>query len=66
MVWVIKGSQWKPGMSAFDGMVRPLPATIQPISPLLSSQGIRSSRTKTTWDLWHQRLAHLGFDSMKL
>jgi len=65
-VWVVKGAQWEPGVRAFNGMTRALPAVIEPTSNALSSQGISPSRTKATWDLWHRRLTHLGFDSMKL
>ncbi len=65
-VWVIKGTQYKAGIQAFDGMVCSLPAVIKPTSKQLASQGISPSRTKASWDLWHRRLAHLGVDSMKL
>ncbi len=65
-VWVVKGDQWEPGLRALDGMTQALPAVIAPTSNALHTQGISPSRTKATWDLWHRRLAHLGFDSMKL
>ncbi len=47
-------------------MVQALPAVIEPTSTVLVSQRISPSRTKARWALWHRRLAHLGFDSMKL
>ncbi len=47
-------------------MVQALPAVIEPTSNVLVSLGISPSRTKARWALWHRRLAHLGFDSMKL
>lgn len=65
-VWVVKGTQWDHGIQTLDGMIQALPAVIEPTSNALRSRGISSSRTKATWDLWHRRLAHLGFDSMKL
>ena len=65
-VWVIKGTQWKANFQAFNGMVRSLPAVIEPTSKELVSKGILPSKTKASWDLWHRRLAHLGVDSMKL
>jgi len=65
-VWVVKGDQWEPGLRALVGMTQALPAVIGPTSNALHTQGISPSRTKATWDLWHRRLAHLGFDSMKM
>ncbi len=65
-VWVVKGAQWETGVRALKGMIQALPAFIEPTSNALVSQGISPSRTKATWELRHLRLAHLGFDSMKL
>jgi len=65
-VWLVKCAQWEKGSQAFNGMIRGLPAVIEPTPNAPFSQGISSSKAKATWELWHRRLAHLGFDSMKL